>query len=382
MKYNHIDFLRFLIRGNKTFFDVPQEHQAFFLHSLGTPRNDIERSYFQYCCQNFFAPKWKPILLDIVSLIFYIPAIIILLLMGLRIRKKRHIDALTIDLKGMEEIIPDVLSDSYDISFNKWSIKGGLRIGDFPYLMQIFFSHAFSGYFSLKSMVKIAQYSEIISMYSPKCIIAHSEYSFSSSILTEYCEKRGVKHINVQHGEKLFNIVDAFFRFDECFVWSQHYVKLFTDLRAEPSQFKVSLPPSMKIDLSAHKNESVWADYKYYLANFLESQIKGIVESLSFVKKTGKTVKYRIHPRHQNLELLLKYVQSDDIEYPNEVSIVDSLANCNYVVGSYSTVLNQAFCSGRSVLLDDVTFKDQYERLADLRYWLIGENCPRLSEMQ
>ena len=159
-------------------------------------------------------------------------------------------------------------------------------------------------------------------------------------------------------------------------------LKLFTDLRAEPSQFKVSLPPSMKIDLSAHKNESVWADYKYYLANFLESQIKGIVESLSFVKKTGKTVKYRIHPRHQNLELLLKYVQSDDIEYPNEVSIVDSIANCNYVVGSYSTVLNQAFCSGRSVLLDDVTFKDQYERLADLRYWLIGENCPRLSEMQ
>lgn len=378
---NHIEILRFLTRGNKTLFDVPSSVQAIYLDSFPKPKDDIERSFFQYKCQNFFSSDWKEILLNVIGIFIFFPALFFYMFRMIIVPKKDKKNAIT-DLNGMPEIIPVELSQRYDITFIGNNPIGALYVSDLSFIIPIFFRYFPAGFFSFKAMAKVAQYRQLIHMYSPDCIIAHLEYSFSSSILTGFCAKMGIKHINVMHGEKLFNIIDAFFRFDECFVWSEHYVRLFTDLMAEHSQFRISLPLSMQINLLSHNNVAAWADYKYYLASFSENQIIGIVNSLSFVRRQGKSIKYRIHPRHRNLKLILKYVNQKDIEYPEDVSIIDSISNCSVVIGAYSTVLNQAFCSGRSVVLDDVTFKEQYDRLEDLRYWLIGENCRRLSEMQ
>ena len=63
-------------------------------------------------------------------------------------------------------------------------------------------------------------------------------------------------------------------------------------------------------------------------------------------------------------------------------SIIDSISNCKTAIGSYSTALTQAYCSGKNVVLDDMTYQHQYEKLKDLRYWLINEGCARLSSMQ
>ena len=378
---DHITILRLLLRKDKSYFDVPAEQQRSFLYSLPEPNNDMERSYYQYKCQNYFSPWWKPILLNFIAFILFIPLLLHYVFKGFFIYKINSCDAIS-DLGDMQEVIPSELLSEHNITFFRKHSSGSLRLYDVMFVLGIFLRKFPSCFFSLKVMARIAYYSQLIRNYCPNCIVVHHEYSFTSSLLTSYCTLHGVQHINVMHGEKLYNIVDAFFRFDKCYVWSNHYVKLFPDLRADSSQFIVSLPPSMKIDIASHKNVKLWSDYKYYLASFTENQIRGIVKSLSFAKKEGKTVKYRIHPRHQDLGTLLKYVNRDEIEFPQEVTIIDSISNCSVAVGSYSTVLNQAFCSGRSVLLDDVTFKDQYDRLEDLRYWLIGENCPRLSEKQ
>ena len=378
---NHVDILRFLSKGDKTLFDIPSAEQSSFLETLPDPRDDKERSFLQYKCQSFFSSRWKMFLLNICGLVLFLPALVYYIIRRLFIVTIEKKEIIT-DLNGMSEIIPNEISSRYDIAFVGRNPIGALSFSDIPLVFAILFRFFPDGYFSFKVMAKIAQYSQLIKMYNPTGIIAHLEYSFSSSILSYYCNKKNVKHINVMHGEKLYNIVDAYFRFDECYVWNEHYVKLFTDLKAEPSQFKISLPPSMRIDLDEHKNEASWADYKYYLASFTDTEMKRIVDSLIFVKRQGKTVRYRIHPRYRNLDIILKYVKSDEIEDPNEVSILDSIANCSFVIGTYSTVLNQAYCSGREIVIDDVTFKYQFDRLKDLRYWLIDENCPRLSEMQ
>lgn len=378
---NYILFLRALLKGNKTFFDVPSSEQKSFLETLPVPVDDIDRSYLQFRCQAFFSPIWKRHLLDLISFILYIPLLVIFLLRNFFIKSKDTCDAIS-DLCEMKEVIPQEIHKQHEIVFVCSSHIGVLSVKDIPFLFSIYFRHFPSCYFAMKNMVKIAQYNQLIRMYSPRCIIAHHEYSFSSSILTLYCNMKNIQHINVMHGEKLYNIVDAFFHFNECYVWSHHYEQLFIDLKAEKTQFKISMPPSMRIDTSAHINDAVYADYKYFIASVTEEQVKSIVESMMFAVNAGKRVKYRLHPRINNLNLLLQYIAPDDIEDPQKVSITDSISNCSVAVGSYSTVLNQAYCSGRSVLLDDITFKDQYERLADLRYWLIGEGCPRLSEMQ
>ena len=382
MSLNHVKILWFLAKGNKTFFDVPKKEQEEYLLSLGQPKNDIDRSFKQYLCQNYFCAKWKVYLFNFVSHFFYFPVLLGFLILGIRIRKSHYIEAFTIDLKGMEEIIPNLLNEQYKIQMNSWSVKGGLRLKDIPYLLVIYFNHLCSGYFSFKSMIKVAQYSQLITMYSPRCIIAHSEYSFSSSIMTNYCNKRGVQHINVQHGEKLYNIRDSFFRFDECYIWHDHYKKLFLALRAAPLQFKVYKSNSLLINIDQYINRDSFANYKYYLGSFNEDDIKNIVKSMKFVKLKGESVKFRYHPRRTNIALLKKYVTEEDLEDPAKVSIMESIANCNYAVGSYSTVLLQAYFSGKEVLLDDMTYKENFNKLKDLMYILATEDCKKLSDFQ
>ena len=281
----------------------------------------------------------------------------------------------------MLEIVPTELYDKYAFAEECWDVKPSLSVRDLAYGWRIYKKAPLHCYFTLKSLINVARYSALIWKYTPRVIIRHSEYSFSSSLLTEYCHQHHVKHINVMHGEKLFFIRDAYFHFDECYVWSEHYAMLFKSLKAEPNQFKIAIPPSMKINVDQHQNPNVYADYKYYLAQYSEEQLRSIVKSLRFVIQQGKSVKYRPHPRYSNMDILKDYVSEEEIEYPQYVSILESISNMEYAVGSYTTVLSQAWFSGKNIILDDVTFKDQYEHLEELSYSLIGEHCLRLSEL-
>ena len=75
-----------------------------------------------------------------------------------------------------------------------------------------FFDIRYTAIFSLKVTIKVAGYSFMITKYQSKAIVVHNEYSFTSSILTAYCETRNVLHINVMHGEKMYYIRDSYFR--------------------------------------------------------------------------------------------------------------------------------------------------------------------------
>ena len=160
------------------------------------------------------------------------------------------------------------------------------------------------------------------------------------------------------------------------------YIDLFISLKAEPNQFKIAIPRSLTIDVNHFLNKSLYADFKYYLAAYNEAEIKSIVNSMQFAKKQGKSIKYRPHPRYSDISLLKKYVDDIDIEWPQQVNILESVSNLDYAVGSYTTVLLQAFFSGKSVLLDDITFQKQYVKLKDLRYILSNVGLPTLSNYQ
>lgn len=197
-----------------------------------------------------------------------------------------------------------------------------------------------------------------------------------------YCHKHGALLINVMHGEKLRYIRDSFFHFDACYVWDQHYVNLFLDQKAEPQQFIVAVPPGMKIDCKQHIRKELYADYKYYLASFTEEEIISIIKSMEFAKSAGKSVVYGIHPRFSDLTMLKKYVPEECIEYPSKVNIVDSISNTANAVGSYTTVLLQAYLSGVNVVLDDVTYESRYHQLKSYGYILAKYDIEKLSTRQ
>ena len=111
--------LKILSRFNKTLFDISVEDQEKYLQKLGTPKNDFDRSYKQYKCQNLFIPVWKVGALNIISL-----CALHLLLIYLFIKNEKRVIRTIVycigAYKGFEEIIPQELSSKYNIDSSVW----------------------------------------------------------------------------------------------------------------------------------------------------------------------------------------------------------------------------------------------------------------------
>lgn len=378
---NYFKILLFLEKGNRDLFTYPKEEQIAYMNSLGTPEDDIDRGYKQYLCQKqLVLPKWKRGLFNSVGAVALPFVVFYYIVKRLFVRREEHIDCL-IEKKGMPEVVPTEVREKYHPS-EDYVMGTSLGYNDLNFVWHLMDKAPWQPYFVFKAMMNVAQYSHLIYKYSPHAMIKFGEFSFSGTVQTAFCHKKGVRHVDVMHGEKLFYIRDAFFHFDETYVWSEHYVKLLTSLKAEPTQFRIAVPPSLKIDSEEYKNDSVYADYKYYLAGYTEEVVRNIVQSMAFAKQEGKTVKYRPHPRYSDISLLRKYVTDNEIEMPCAVNIQESISNMDCAVGSYTTVMVQAYFSGKKVMMDDVTEKQQYDKLSELQYILSGDGFDKLSNHQ
>ena len=378
---NYFKILLFLEKGNRTLFTYPKEEQKAFLYSLGDAGSDIERGYKQYLCQNqLVRPRWKIVFFNVAGALS-LPFIIIYFLMKRLFAHQAEYIGCLIEKKGMPEVVPVEVREKYNPSEN---YEEGTSLGarDLDFVWKMIEAAPFHPYFVFKALMNVARYSHLIYRYTPHVMIQFGEFSFSSSVLTAYCHQHNVKHIDIMHGEKLYYIRDSFFHYDECYVWSDYYKNLLTSLKAEPTQFIIAVPPSLKIDSEKYKNDAAYADYKYYLAGYDERTIASIVNAMLFAKREGKTVKFRPHPRYSDLELLRKYVSEEEIEKPQEVGILESVANMGCAVGSFTTVMVQAYLSGKQVMMDDVAEKKEYEQLRSLNYILSGDGFDRLSDHQ
>lgn len=361
-----------LSKVDKSLFDIPVEIQKDFLDSQSLPQNHIDRSYNQYKAQMLFVPSWKIVLQNLVASIFLPFTLVYLLMKSICDKKGVTVEAAG-EFKGLEEVLPHQLTKEYNINNDVWGDGSSLVLKDFSYILRLaWFRHP---YFVQKSIMKIAMYSHSIRAHSPKAIVVHNEYSFTSSMLTGYCHHHGVKHINAMHGEKLFYIRDSWFKYDECYVWDEHYVNLFIDMKAEPTQFIIAVPPSLSVRVQEHVDISCFAHYKYYLTDQNEEEIKAIVASMSKLCSCGYTIKYRPHPRFSDMDLIEKYIPKEKIEYPRNVSILKSISNLDYAVGLYSTVLLQTHFAGNRVVLDNITYPSKFNQLKALGYLLLSSKC-------
>ena len=256
--------------------------------------------------------------------------------------------------KLKKELIPNFISNKYRIL--KSSSYGFTLDNDVLTLLKLFIRFFwFEPYFILKSIVKISFYSYLCNKYIPEAIIVSAEDSFTSSILTAYLKEKNILHINIMHGEKLFNIRDSFFRFSEFWIWNKHYISLFKSLYAYKNQFKVEIPPVHKkmgkaIKLSKKKI------LKYYWSTDNEKEeLLYIFNGLNKLRKKGFKIIIRYHPSYK--EYFLRYINSycDNfiVEKPENKDIYNSLLETNYVLATYSTVLLEASMMGRIPVIND-----------------------------
>lgn len=369
-----------LFFGDKSYFEIPIHEQESYLRELGEATDDYSRSFKQFRGQAYYMTWQKKIFLNLSSCAIVFFLLPLYMVRGIFIKRIKDVEAIS-RANEKEQFIPDTLIHKYSIERSLWNTKGAIQIKDIPFCLNLICRFFLHPYFLVKVIFKVAKYSSLIYHYSPKVIIVNDEFSFTSSILTMFCESHQVKHINVQHGEKLFFLRDSFFRFHECFIWDEHYRQLFISLKAEPSQFIIELPESMRFDIKKHFSKDLYADFKYYLGVYNEEELVSVIEAMKPLRNKGNAIKYRPHPNYSDMDLLRKYVAEDEIELP-EVNILDSISSANYVVGVYSTVLTQAFFNGKEVVIDDIAFKKQYSALEDLDYILIDKVKNRLSMYQ
>ena len=378
MKRSDLTF--FIAKGEKRWWDIPASEQRQYIEGLKEPKDDVERSYAQYRCQTFFVPIWKRYIRNIVALLVLPIMILVYLVKGFFVKKSEPVDAIG-HFKEYPEILPNTLKQEYDINCELWADMHILLFSDLFIIIGTMYQYCIHPYFFFKCLYNISKYSYFIKRYTPKAIIDHAEYSCTSSALTAYCNRRGIQHINVMHGEKMFYIRDSFFRYDRCYIWDEYYKNLFLSLRAAPGQFIIEKPRVFHIDIDNKRDMKYYADYKYYLQVPDVEEMKSILDSMKFAKKLGLSVKYRLHPNHMNDEAF-KIIPKEDVENPHDVDIETSMASCNNVVGSYTTVLVQAYFSGINVIMDDVTYQSRYNQLKEFKYVLSNTNVKRLSECQ
>ena len=370
-----------LFVGDKSLFDTPVDEQKAYLQRLGNAKNDFARSYKQYKGQMYFMSARKKAFLTLASAILAPVIVIYLIIKGLSLKRGEKYQAIS-RADEHQQFIANSLLTEYNVNRTCWGQDAAaIHLHDVGYVVRVIFTYWHSPYLALKTVYKIAKYGSLIYKHSPSAIIVNDEFSFTSSVLTDFCSKHQVNHIDVMHGEKLFSLRDSYFRFDKCYVWDEHYINLFRSLNAAPDQFVVELPESMKFDVERHFVKECYADFKYYLGYYSEEEIAAIVKAMEPIIKSGKTVKFRPHPNYSDMGLLRKYVSEEQIELP-QVNILESISSTANVVGVYSTVLTQAYFNGQNVIIDDISCRNQYESLKDLDYILIDKVKNRLSEYQ
>lgn len=343
-------------------FSVKVEEQMNYMNSLGTPRDLIERSFFQYKCQMFFKQK-------LMSCLYNIGAIPCILYYFNRFDKVSDIKkerAIFLGLGLPDEVIPDELYQKYNKIINLNKTKEFLSSEDKKYIIRIWRRYPFSFYFILKCLVKIRMYSYIISKYGPEAIITSEEYSFVSSCLTDYCRKRHVKHINIMHGEKNLFIRDAFVSFDEFYIWDEFYEKLFIEMKAAKNQFVVSVPKVLKIENKNGIKKTI--DFTYYLSNEDKISLKKIAANMGKLKEKGYIVAVRCHPRYTDKKIAEHIFKNIALIENDDISINESLLRTKNAVSLFSTVLNQAYFNNVNTVIDDVSDHEKYSRLKEVKY--------------
>lgn len=338
-----------------------------YIDSFPDPKDDLERSWFQYKCQAWDSYGRVQIMIaNLASFVLYLP-----FYFKYRAKAKEPVRQEKSRCVAAEELIlPSIPIEYRDDCIIPNSYIGRLDRKDTQFLRTITKRYPFAFYFRFKIMGRIANYSYIISKHSPEIIFCSAEYSYTSSVLTHYCEKREISLCNAMHGEKGFDIRDAFCRFSKFYVWDEFYKNLFLELRASKTEYIIRQLEVPMIETIQNINH-----YTYYLQEQKAKQMMIIKK-----KFESMNVDYivRPHPIYSGDDVY-KVFDSNHIE--KNIDIWESIKRAGNVVSVDSTVNYQAFLAGVRVVLDDISEPEYFSKLEEREYIMLSKPHKLLSKI-
>jgi hypothetical protein len=316
----------------------------------------LKESLSQYYCQAQFFLKFIWFSFNVFSIFMFIPLLIFLFFRSfIRVHTKDLTDI------SLFPRIPEVLISKYSVVYIKKPF-GYIKGQDWKYVFKIIFKSGFRPYFLLRSVWKIAIYSQIVDTFKPERIWVTQEMVFESSILTKYLNARSVEHNNFMHGDNYFSIQVAFCRFNRFYVWDEFYADLFKSLMCKADEYFVFSAINRTTSSCEQKNI-----FKYYNQESISIPIfNARLDKLEdFAKSHGCELVVRLHPSHrEDFEIEVLTQRNIKVE-PAVVDIIDSIFEAKYVCSEFSSVLYQASLLNRDIVIDNSS-KERFEILKDL----------------
>lgn len=350
------------------------------IEKFENPKDDIERSIYQYLCTMSRMPGYKQGLLNVVSFFFFLPYYLSMRMRRFYLKTESKCDAVYFTDRISMETIPSSLREKYrEIRCVNLGRQMSLDKDDSKFFWRVVARKPFSPYFNLKVLMKLGMISSCVKCCNPHAIIHYSESSFTTSIASLYCELRNVSYIGIMHGERLFGLKLPFFRCTEYYAWDNDYVELFKSMRCEESQFHVEVPQSLILP-NYTRNAHPLYDYTFYLQQETKDSLMLLGHVLSTLRIRGCNISIRPHPL-SNMDFYVSFFKEYNIENPYKVSLAQSFMNTKNVVSKFSTVLYQAWFLGINIVIDDYTVPELYNQLKNLGYVMVKKKHRMLSDI-
>jgi hypothetical protein len=355
--------------------------QQQLLNALKEPRDDYDRMILKNRCQirNY---SYYRFFLNIGSFIA-LPFFIIYALLRKKPVNERQVDLIYFNCINLNEVVPKELNDAFPHSTEIGKYNNFyLSFQDLKLLLWILLKKRPPFWLLFRFSVKISTYRYMIEEYHPKAIAVTNELSPTATAMTQYCNSLKIEHINFMHGEKIFTIDESYNHFDRFYVFDQYYIENFLHLKAyKETKFIIHTPVKFKVDVVKNRISESYVDYTYYLSEFTEHEIKNIRNVLTKMENNGYKIRVRPHPRFTDYSLLKKYIKSSWLESHENMNVEQSISSCKAAISVCSAVLYQCYVNGIPVVIDDVNFFEEYERLRDKNYIILSKQYTLLSEI-
>ena len=389
------------MRKNKCNRKNDTAYQKQIIDSFPEPQNDYDRADYNYLVlRKINGYNIKKFVYDAAS-IFAIPVLLVLYgINRLRYKNKKSNLGKTIIIESCNRIgkpydfegrIPE-FGDEYKPVFV-------YKTGVFPKIadgviggtaLKIFLKficrHPFRFFYNLRCLVNLMGYNKLLYLHSPGAVVnSRMEINPMSSMISHLCESCGCEFICFMHGEVMTDINTDFVRFSHFYIWDQYYMDVFHWGRCGMGQYVVYKPEIYML------TDSGASAPRYYLTYYLtgddqtgvDQYAREICQILVSISQKGKRCKVRPHPRWSDFNQLKSIFNKTNIEIEQcaMVSVKDSIQDSQIVVGTFSSVLTEAYYFGKKVYIDDVSDPSLIKELEKKKYFLLSKEVGYLSEL-
>ena len=352
------------------------DEQMRFLNEFPDPKDDYERSFYKYKCLCKYCYEKRRWLLAL----YNIGAGILLPFVTYKLKKnikkcksENHYDAIIENVPRLpnDDIIPDEIKHFYDSSLevNTINYMEGVISGEAITICKVLRKRYFwKPYFRLICLFKLGFFNKYIIENTPDAIVFYSyESEFSGPLQTLLCERNSVKFISYMHGEYMYQLYFAFQKYSKYYIWEDSYIDFFKLLRCD---FPIEIYTPIKLSGIARAIDAHRCKYfaTYYFSNESIHEAEAIHDVFSRWSDLGLRCKIRPHPRYSNIEMLSNVFSDIEIEDVKAVTLSDSLTYTLNIIGLNTTVLSQAFYSGKNVIVDDISNMLLYEDMKKKRF--------------